>query len=202
MLRSLTCFAVGLLAVAGAANSATLVFDTDPFLGTTALTTPGRQIVGAPGTEFTFDPATDRIRIDQGTFPVNPIVFANGLSSSLPASGPNFIVLQNGAPLGAGGAANAIAAQIDTPGAGFFIYFNTVLDLPRLVYSTDLSSADADLAILGRFTNLNGLDGFNRLPSITEANVEAVPEPSSILLTSAGALLVAARAWRQRRSRA
>ena len=33
-------------------------------------------------------------------------------------------------------------------GPGFFIYFNSGLDLPRLVYSTDLSDNTADLKVL------------------------------------------------------
>lgn len=198
MLRSLTYIAVGLLTIGSTVNAATILFDTDPFAGTNALTTPGRQIVGNPGTDFTFNIGSDVLAFDIGTFGVNQISFANGLSGDIPATGVNFVVLQDGPPLGAGAAASAIAATITSPGPGFFIYFNTNQDLPRLVYSTDLSDPDADLAILGRFPNLGGSAGFALLPTITAINVSAVPEPSNILLTSAGALLLCGTALRRR----
>jgi hypothetical protein len=76
------------------------------------------------------------------------ILFANDLVQNLPASGVNTIVLQTAPiPFAAGLAANAIADQITDPGPGFFIYFNSGLDLPRLVYSIDLSDNTADLKI-------------------------------------------------------
>jgi hypothetical protein len=60
----------------------------------------------------------------------------------------------NGIVLNAGLAANLIANTVNAPGSGFFIYFNSGLDLPRLVFSTDLSAPTADLKVLAR---LNGL---------------------------------------------
>jgi hypothetical protein len=66
-----------------------------------------------------------------------------------------------GTPFGAGQAANLTADRITTPGAGFFIYFNQALDLPRLVFSTDLSDSTADLKVLARMLNLNGANRFD-----------------------------------------
>jgi hypothetical protein len=196
-----TYLAAALLTLSAAANATTIAFNTDPFAGTTARTDPGRQIVGGLGTAITFDIATDVFSFDRGVFGVGQISFANDLATNLPAIGVNTVVLLNGAPLAAGTAANLIAAQITDPGPGFFIYFNTGLDLPRLVYSTDLSDNTADLAILGRLINLNGPGGFAALPAFTAANFVATPEPSTFLLTSAGALLTFGRALRRRRSR-
>jgi hypothetical protein len=79
--------------------------------------------------------------------------------------------------------------QVTSPGAGFFIYFNSGLDLPRLVYSTDLSDNMADLKVLARITNLEGQR--DALPTFTASNFAVVPEPSSLLLmVGAGALIV------------
>jgi hypothetical protein len=200
-MRLSICLAFGLLTINTAANATTVAFNSDPFAGTAALTDPGRQIVGGPGTAINFDIATDVFSFDRGVFGVDQILFANDLAANLPATGINTVVLLNGAPLAAGTAANLIAAQITDAGPGFFIYFNTVLDLPRLVYSTDLSDDNADLAILGRLINLNGPGGFAALPAFTAANFTATPEPSTFLLTSAGALLTFGLVLRRRRSR-
>ena len=192
---------VGLFLACTAAQAAVFRFDTDPFAGTTALTTPGRQIVGAPGTEIAFT-AADVIEFDSSVFDVNTISFANGLAASLPTTGVNFIVLQDtGTPFAAGIAANLIAARVTSPGAGFFIYFNTNLDVARLVYSTDLNDQDADLAILARLTSFSGSAGFAALPTLTAANfaVAQVPEPSTVLLIAIGAVLIGARRHRARR---
>jgi hypothetical protein len=161
--------------------------------------TPGRQIVA--GELFTtFDPATDVLLFDPlifGTFGVNQINFANDEVGNLPTSGPNFIVLRTfdndanpATGFGAGNAADLIATQLTTPAPGFFIYFNSGLNLARLVFSTDLSDNTADLKVLARFTNLAGQAGRDAFPSFTEANAEltAVPEPTSLLLVSSAGL--------------
>jgi hypothetical protein len=46
MLRSIFCAAAALLTLHATVNAATFRFDADPFANSTALTTPGRQIVG------------------------------------------------------------------------------------------------------------------------------------------------------------
>jgi hypothetical protein len=122
------------------------------------------------------------------------VLFANGLVGDLPTSGVNIVVLQTfdndanpATPFGAGNAATLIADQITASGPGFFIYFNQGLDLPRLVFSTDLSDNTADLKILARMINLGGQAGRDAMPTFSAANFifEPVPEPSSLLLMAA-----------------
>ena len=74
-----------------------------------------------------------------------------------------------------------IAAQITTSGP-VFVYFDSGFNLPRLVYSTDLSDNTADLKILFRMLNLE--DQPEALPFFTESNfaLTAVPEPESSCL--------------------
>ena len=187
-----------MLVLAGAfsiVNATTFRFDTDPFAGSKALTTPGRQIVGGE-TFISFNIPTDIFSLESTVFNAgNQVLFANNVVGSLPTSGVNVIVLQTfdndadpATPFAAGNAANLIAAQITSPGAGFFIYFNSGLDLPRLVYSTDLNDNTADLKILFRMTNLTGQGGRDLIPTFQESNFEitTVPEPGTILLLSAG----------------
>lgn len=196
-------------ALCGTASAAVFRFDTDPFEGSTALTTPGRQVVG--GEAFIdFDIAADVFSLESTVFGTgNTVLFANNVAGSLPSGGVNVIVLQSfdndgdsATPFNAGTAANLIADQITTPGPGFFIYFNQGLDLPRLVFSTDLDDNGADLKILFRLSNLTGQGGRDAIPTFTEANFEitTVPEPSSaLMLLSAGLLLASYRVVRRRR---
>jgi hypothetical protein len=198
-MRSTTIAAAAavLFAVTSNANAAIILFDTNPFAGSTALTTPGRQVVGNE-LFINFDIANDVFAFDKHFFDVNEILFANDEVGGLPTSGVNTIVLRtfdNDAdpvtPFGAGNAANLIAEQITSPGAGFFIYFNSGLDLARLVYSTDLDDNTADLKILARMENLSGQTGRDAFPSFAADNFAVVPEPSSLLLFAvAGALSV------------
>ena len=143
--------------IASTASAAVFTFDTDPFGGSNALTTPGRQIVGGDPS-ISFSIATDVFAFDPSVFGVqNQVLFANALAADLPTGGVNIIVLQDtdsdsdlNTPFGAGNAANLIADEITMQGPGFFVYFNQGLNLPRLVYSTDLSDNTADLKILAR----------------------------------------------------
>ena len=188
------CAALVLLSMSPAAHSATFRFDTDPFAGTTALTTPGRQIVA--GEQFlSFSPATDVFSLESLVFGAGSDVrFVNAAAADLPSGGVNIVVLNtfddDNNPLtafGAGQAANLIAEKITTPGAGFFVYFNQALNLPRLVFSTDLSSNTADLKVLARMTNLTGQTGRDAVGTFTAANFEITtdgqaPEPSTLFL--------------------
>lgn len=190
-------------------SAATFNFLTDPFAGSDALTTPGRQIVaGEPS--ISFNTASDVLTFDLATFGVSSLNVANNVIGSIPATGANVIVLETfdndanaATPFGAGNAAALIAAQITSSAPGFFIYFNSGLDLPRLVYSTDLSENTADLKILARMTNLTGQAGRDTLPSFNASNFAATPEPSSFLLIAAAcALGVSGYARRRRYDRA
>jgi len=194
------CIGVALMAFCSTAHATTFTFNGAPFAGTNVQNVPGRQIVG--GEDFiSFSPATDVFSLDSAVFGVGSTVhFVNASATAIPATGVNVVVLEsfdNDAnpltPFGAGNAADLVASQITTPGPGFFIYFNQSLDLPRLVYSTNLSDSNADLQILARILNLNGAEGQNALPTFTAANFtftanSATPEPSSSYLVAAGLL--------------
>jgi len=203
-MRELTLYCIGaaILTLCPVANATTFTFETDPFAGTNVLNTPGRQIVG--GENFlSFQITTDIFSMDSTAFGVaGPVHFVDSTTANLPAGGVNVVVLQdfdNDAnpltPFGAGNAADLIASKITAHGAGFFIYFNQSLDLPRLVYSTDLSSGNSDLKILARMLNLNGAEGRNAIPTFTAANFEitggnsAAPEPSGFLMTAGAGLI-------------
>jgi hypothetical protein len=141
-----------LLIFCSAAHATTFTFDTDPFAGTNIRAQPGWQVVGGEDL-LAFSVPTDVFSLDANAFGVSaPVAFANDLAENLPTGGVNIIVLRECddyanslTPFGAGNAANLIADHITTVGPGFFVYFNQSPDLPRLVYSTDLSSRDADL---------------------------------------------------------
>ena len=196
------CYTVLLLfAMCSTAHATTFRFDTDPFANTNVRNIPGRQIVG--GEDFiSFSIGSDVFSLDPSVFGVgNSVNFVNASASAIPAGDVNVVVLQTFdddnnplTPFGAGNAADLIANRITTPGPGFFIYFNQGLNLPRLVYSTDLSDTNADLRILARMLNLFGPSGQNAIPTFTAANFEftassGVPEPSSLSLILAGGLI-------------
>jgi hypothetical protein len=179
---------------ASTASAAVFTFDTDPFAGSNALITPGRQVVG--GELFiSFSIASDVFAFDPSVFGVqDQVLFANDLAANLPTSGVNTIVLQDtdndsntGTPFGAGNTANLIAAQITVDGPGFFVYFNQGLDMPRLVYSTNLSDNSADLKILARMTNLLGQS--DALPTFTAANFAMITDSSPVAEPTTLALL-------------
>jgi len=184
------CVGIALAVMCSTAHATTFTFDTDPFAGTNVLNTPGRQIVG--GENFiNFSTATDVFSLDPTVFGTGGTVnFINALAPNIPTGGVNVVVLEtfdddnnSATPFGAGQAANLIADRITTPGAGFFIYFNQALDLPRLVFSTDLSDNNADLKVLARMLNLNGQAGRNALPNFSASNftmTSGVPEPSDL----------------------
>jgi len=209
-MRRATLFSavIVLLVLCPVANADTFRFDTDPFAGSTALTTPGRQVV-AGETFITFSIANDVFSLESTVFGVGSSVnFINSLAAGIPTGGVNVIVLQSfdndnnpATPFAAGNAADLIASQITTPGPGFFIYFNQGLDLPRLVFSTDLNDNTADLRVLFRMTNLSGQSGRDAIPTFTAANfvitTTAVPEPSTVVLLVVG--MMSAGLLRRRR---
>lgn len=208
MLNSAIRVVAVLIVLSASSEAAAIRFNADPFEGSTALTTPGRQIVGGePFIDFSI--ATDTFEFLLPAFApygFGPeINFANDEVGNLPSGGVNVIVLRTfdndndpTTAFGAGTAANLIAAQLTSPGAGFFIYFNSGLNLPRLVFSTDLDDPMADLKIMARMTNLGGAAGQLALADFTEANFAIVPEPAAILLLASAGVAMAVRKVRRR----
>jgi hypothetical protein len=203
-----TLLLIGFLGLSTRVDGAVITFDTDPFEGSEALSTPGRQVVG--GELFVdFDIAADRIVFDSDVFPVGSLSFVNDVIGNVPATGVNLIVLRTfdndgdaGTAFGAGNAATLIANQLTSPGAGFFVYFNSGLNLPRLVFSTDLDDPTSDLKILARFTNLVGNQAALAEFSAENFALQQVPEPALLLLLAVGAALSARRLRRRKATRA
>jgi hypothetical protein len=197
--RNVFCIAAAGLLVSSLASAATFNFNTDPFTGTTALTTPGRQIV-ANEAFISFNIATDVFALDPAVFQAgNTVEFANAPVNAIPAVPLNVVVLDSfdddnnpATPFGAGQAANLVAGRMTVAGPGFFVYFNQALDVPRLVYSTDLSSTAADLKVLARMVNLNGQAGRDAMPTFTAANFAFTdaPEPGGLVMITGGLLLI------------
>jgi hypothetical protein len=224
------------IAVAAPAQATVFTFDTDPLIATVSGTPsaiPGdglRQVVNNNinanvEPRITFNTAADHFSFSQMFFHPNnnTLGFFNGHVSG-PAddslNGLNVIVLQDG-QAAAGAAANLIANHITQDGAGFFVYFNTTLHAPRLVYSTNLNFAngdnvpDGDLSILARMTNLDGFPtgitaqdqatqdqaAIRAFADFTADNFAMVPEPSIVSLLGAG-LAVGAPFARRRRAKA
>jgi hypothetical protein len=172
-------------------DAATFLFNTDPFVGSTALATPGRQVVGNELFIPDFDFANDVFAFDAAAFGVESLSFQNSVTGDLPSSGVNAVIVRDTdtdndplTPFNAGSAANLIAAEIDSPAPGFFIYHNGGLGLNRLVFSTDLSDVDADLKVLARLTSPVGVDAIALMPTISAANFQVVPEPAGAVLAA------------------
>lgn len=205
MNRLIRTLAASTLLAAAPAFAANVVFNTNPFAGSAADPNDGvRTIFGGVERQLpAFDIANDRFVLDGTVFALGGgIQFTSGLVSALPDGGVNVVVLQStdndnnpATPFGAGNAATLIASAIDQDGAGFFIYHNSGLQVNRLVYSTNLNSATADLSILARITSLSGAQAIAALPTFTADNF-AVPEPGTWALALLG---LGGAAWARRR---
>ena len=174
-----------------------IVFAGDPFEGAD-VSGEGRQIVGGEDFVTDFEFTSDAYSFDADDFGVGPDVNFIALDATAEGAdiptGSNVIVLLNSdndgdadTPFLAGTAAAQIASLVEDPGPGFFVYWNSNLGVNRLVYSTDLSSADADLKIISRQTDLEGMDAIEALANFSADNfVFEGGEGDAMTLTEAG----------------
>lgn len=157
----------------GGAGADRFGFDGDPFDGAD-VSEAGRQIIGNEDFITDFDFGRDAYLLNASDFGLAADVGFTAVDATrddavIPA-GTNVIVLLNSdndgdpdTPFGAGTAADQIAALVDEAGAGLFVYADSDLQQNRVVFSTDLSSAEADLKILSRQTDLTGQDAIDAL---------------------------------------
>ena len=155
----------------------------DPFEGRD-VSAPEREII-ADNQDFIsdFDFAEDKYRFNATDFDVVgdvnfTAVDANAEGASI-APGTNVVAVLNSndandpnAPFAAGTAANQIAELTTEDGAGFFAYFNSGLELNRVVYSTNLNDASADLNVISQQTDLTGARAINALNDFSADNFE------------------------------
>jgi hypothetical protein len=121
------CIAALVSFFSGVANATVFTFNTDPFAGSDALTTPGRQVVGGEPS-ITFDIAADVFAFDPAVFNVeNQVLFANDVVANLPTSDVNIIVLLTtdndsdpGTPFGAGKCSQLDRCSNHRAWSGFF----------------------------------------------------------------------------------
>ena len=169
--------------ITGGAGADVFAYAGDPFEGRD-VSAPERQII-ADNQDFItdFDFAEDTYRFNATDFDVDgdvnfAAVDANAEDASI-APGTNVVAVLNSndaedpdAPFAAGTAANQIAELTTEDGAGFFSYFNSGLQLNRLVYSTNLNDASADLNVISQQTDLTGQDAIDALSNFSADNFE------------------------------
>lgn len=170
----------------GGAGDDRFAYEGDRFEGVD-VSAAGRQVVGNEDFITDFDFANDRYTLNGADFGVTgPVNFvsldANAAGATIPA-GANVIVLRNSdddanpaTAFNAGSAANQIANLVTTDGAGFFIYFNSALNVNRLVFSSNLNDPTADLRIIARQSDLTGQAAIDALASFTASNFEIVAD--------------------------
>jgi hypothetical protein len=131
-----------------------------------------------------FDVNEDVFSFNPDAFPgvSEEVSFFNGLAQDL-TDGFNVIVLQNAdddnnpaTAFNARSAARLISAQIDQDVAGFFVYFNSVLNINRLVYSANLNNGEGALDILAAILAPTGSDAVDALPTFTAGNFDISSE--------------------------
>lgn len=170
------------------------------FIATDASAATISIISGAPTVNVAaFDVQTDRFLIDAASFGVsgNPN-FQNVLAvDGNVADDANVIVLQNSdndanasTVFNARSAATLIAGNTDFARAGFFVYFNSALNINRLVFTPNLDDALAALTILAALNSPVGADAIVQLPTFTAATFEFAEVP----LPAAAPLFLAALA--------
>ena len=166
--------------ITGNSESDLFTYAEDPFAGED-VSSPERQIIQNEDFITDFNFAEDRYRFSTNDFDVSgnvkfTAVDANAEGASI-APGTNVVSLLNSnnaetpdAPFLAGTAANQIAELTSEDGAGFFVYSNSNLEQNRVVYSTNLNDADADLKVISRQTDLTGAEAIDALGDFSASN--------------------------------
>ena len=154
------------------------------------------SIGSAPDALVDFSVTSDRFLLDATSFGVNgPLQFQRGLAANLVDNAANVIVLLDSdndanpaTAFNARSAAQLIGAQINADGAGFFVYFNSALNVNRLVFSANLADGNAALTVLGAVNTVTGQAAIDQLAQYSAANFEfgtapAAPAAGAFVLT-------------------
>ncbi|NJR58115.1 MAG: calcium-binding protein [Cyanobacteria bacterium CRU_2_1] len=111
----------------------------------------GSNVLNTPDIITDFEIGADQFALDGQALGLPTLTFAKGDSGQL-SGNPNVIVLTNGFA-NAAAAGKAIADNNNiTSGAGIYVYFNTTLNLTRVVFSRNLGSG-GDISVLANLTN-------------------------------------------------
>lgn len=139
-------------------------------------------LLQAPDQLTDWNVAQDVFGLDADAFGVTgALSFQNALAADLVENGANVIVLQTtdddanaATSFNARSAARLIGAEVETDGAGFFIYHNSALGVNRLVFSANLDDGEAALTVLGAVLTTTGADAIAELASYSAGNFDFV----------------------------
>ncbi|MEM1379628.1 MAG: VPLPA-CTERM sorting domain-containing protein [Pseudomonadota bacterium] len=153
-----------------------------------------------------FDTSQDQFRIATDSFGFDQrLAFLNTEAGGVDDLA-NIIVLQDfdddndaSTVFNARSAARLIGANTDEDRDGFFVYYNSALQINRLVYSTNLADGDASFQIIAAILNPTGADAIAALPTFGADNFSEVPVPAAALLF--GGVAAGFGALRKKRAR-
>ena len=168
--------------ITGGAGMDIFAYAGDPFEGED-VSAPERQIIADEDFITDFNFAEDKYRFNPTDFGISDEVNFTGIDANAPDAlinpGTNVVTLLNSdndnnpdTPFIAGTAANQIAELTTEDGAGLFVYHNSDLGVNRLVYSSNLNDASADLKVISRQTDLTGDDAIDALSDFSADNFE------------------------------
>jgi Ca2+-binding RTX toxin-like protein len=165
----------GVDTITGGTGRDTVVFDGVVFESAAVIDGDGiRQVENTPDILTDFTIGEDVFQFDVSDFNVSGNKKVSVSTAAEIRDGSNIIVLQDldndanaATAFNAGAAASLIAANVDVDGAGFFVYFNSALQINRLVYSENLNDATADIRVLANIDTLSGADAIAALDDFT-----------------------------------